>query len=207
MSQDIDSNEVERRVQRSFYRDGLMEIFLGLYLLLVGGMLNSPWPVGLVVLVIFLFKPAMEAVKKRLIYPRIGYVKFRPEKESSPRDIFAVVGILILILAGSVFGFVKVLGQDHGWTFWFYRFVPAYVGFIMAIGPVSTASRYGIKRWYLLGVLFVVSGVAIPFLNLESGYEAIALQCLLMGCTALFSGLVMFTRFIRTHPAEHDPGS
>jgi hypothetical protein len=55
--------------------------------------------------------------------------------------------------------------------------------------------------------LFLLSGIVIPVLGIASGYEAIGLECLLVGVISLISGVIMFTRFLRKYPipAEGPP--
>ena len=205
MSQGIDLKEIERRVEQSVFQDGLVEIMMGGFLLVVGVSLagGSRLVLRLLLLisllVIFLGNPLLERLKKRYIYPRIGYVKLRPEKEADPKGI-AVAGIVyVVVLLGSMGLFHLTMGEERGWV-WFNYFLPASTGFMLAIGPFWLGETYGVKRGYVFAALFLLSGVAIPVLGIASGYEAVRLECLLVGVISLISGAIMFTRFLRKYP-------
>jgi len=206
MSHNLDLKEIERRVQHSAYQDGLLELFLGGYLLLIGGMLATeskltPFSVFLV----FLLNPLFERAKSRYIYPRIGYVKFQEEKGTDPKGIATVAIGFLIVLLGSIGLFTLAMGKERGWSFWFDYFVPVFAGFMMAIGPFWLGQTYGLKRGYVLAALFPLGGILIPVLGVATGYAAIGFECLLVGLVILVSGVIMFTRFLRKYPAEESP--
>jgi len=208
MSQNLDLKEIERRVYQSVFQDGLMEIFLGGFLLVVSALFAISMKLILLpsLLVIFLGNPLLERLKKRYIYPRIGYVKLRPEKEADPKGIAVAAIVFVVILLGSGI-FSLTMGKDRGWAFWFKYFLPGSTGFMLAIGPFWLGETYGVRRGYVFAVLFLLSGIVIPVLGIASGYEAIGFECLLVGVISLISGVVMFTRFLRKYPiaAEGPP--
>lgn len=202
MSKKLDLKEIERRVHQSVFQDGLIEIMMGGFLLVVGGLLGRAGRLLLLIslLVPFLGNALLERLKKRYIYPRIGYVKLRPKKEADPKGI-VVAGILyVVIMLASMALFPLAMGKERGWTFWFNYFLPASAGFMLAIGPFWLGETYGVKRGYVFAALFLLSGIAIPVLGIASGYEAVALECLLVGVISLISGVIMFTRFLRKCP-------
>jgi hypothetical protein len=201
MSQNLDLKEIERRVHQSVFQDGLMEIMMGGFLLVVGALFAISMKLILLpsLLVIFVGNPLLERAKKRYIYPHIGYVKLRPEKEADPKGIAVAAIVFVVILLGSGL-FTLAMGKDRGWAFWFRYFLPGSTGFMLAIGPFWLGETYGVRRGYLFAVLFLLSGIVIPVLGIASGYEAIGLECLLVGMISLISGVIMFTRFLRKCP-------
>jgi len=209
MSQNLDLKEIERRVHQSVFQDGLMEIMMGGFLLVVGASLvmDMKWGVLLIsLLVIFLGNPLLERAKKRYVYPRIGYVKLRPEKEADPKGIVVAAIVFVVILLGSGL-FTLAIGKDRGWAFWFKYFLPGSTGFMLAIGPFWLGETYGVRRGYVLAVLFLLSGIVIPVLGIASGYEAVGLECLVVGVISLISGVIMFTRFLRNNPVVPEEAS
>jgi len=188
-----------------------MEIFMGGFLLVVGVLLagrsKSVFLPMISLLVIFLGNSLLERLKKRYIYPRIGYVKLRPEKEADPKGIAVAPIVFVVILLGSMGVFNLTMGRQRGWVFWFSYFLPASTGFMLAIGPFWLGDTYGVKRGYVFAALFLLSGIAIPVLGIASGYEAVGLECLLVGGLSLISGVIMFTRFLCKYPvaAEEPP--
>jgi len=209
MSQNLDLKEIERRVHQSVFQDGLMEIMMGGFLLVVGALFAISMKLILLpsLLVIFVGNPLLERAKKRYIYPRIGYVKLRPEKEADPKGIAVAALVFVVILVGSIGIFSLTMGKDRGWAFWFKYFLPGSTGFMLAIGPFWLGETYGVRRGYVFAVLFLLSGIVFPVLGIASGYEAIGFECLLVGVISLISGVIMFTRFLRKYPipAEGPP--
>ena len=204
MSHDLNLKEIERRVRRSACQDGLLEIFLGSFLLLLGVFFTiNPIIVAFSAFLVFLINPLFEQVKKRYIYPRIGYVKFEPEKKVA-KGIVATAAVFVMILLGSMGVFVLTM-QDRGWAFWFDYFFPAFAGFMTAFGPFWLGQTYNLKRGYVFAALFLLSGIAIPVLGIATGYNAVSLEWLLVGLVILVSGVIMFTRFLRKYPAEELP--
>jgi MFS family permease len=201
MSQNLDLREIERRVHQSVFQDGLMEIMMGGFLLVVGALfaISMKWILLISLLVIFLGNPLLERAKKRYIYPRIGYVKLRPEKEADPKGIAVAAIVFVVILLGSGL-FSLAIGKDRGWAFWFKYFLPGSTGFMLAIGPFWLGETYGVRRGYVFAVLFLLSGIVIPVLGIAQGYEAVGFECLLVGVISLISGVIMFTRFLRKYP-------
>jgi hypothetical protein len=202
MPQNLDLKEIERRVHQSVFQDGLMEIMMGGFLLVAGASLvmEMKWIPLISLLVIFLGNPLLERAKRRYIYPRIGYVKLRPEREANPKGIVVAVIVFVVILLGSMGLFNLTMGKDRGWAFWFRYFLPGSTGFMLAIGPFWLGETYGVRRGYVFAALFLLSGIAIPVFGMASGYEAIGFECLLVGVVSLISGVIMFTRFLRKVP-------
>jgi hypothetical protein len=189
-------------VHQSVFQDGLMEIMMGGFLLVFGASLamDMKWiPLIISLLVIFLGNPLLERAKKRYVYPRIGYVKLRPEKEADPKGIVVAAIVFVVILLGSGL-FSLAIGKDRGWAFWFKYFLPGSTGFMLAIGPFWLGETYGVRRGYVFAVLFLLSGIVIPVLGIAQGYEAVGFECLPVGVISLISGVIMFTRFLRKVP-------
>ncbi|MFQ6001633.1 MAG: hypothetical protein ACE5LG_08185 [Anaerolineae bacterium] len=209
MAQKLDLKEIERWVEQSVFQDGLMEIMMGGFLLAVSASLATDAKLisFISLLVIFLGNPLLEHLKRRYIYPRIGYVKLRPEKEADPKGIALAAILFVVILLGSMRLFPLAMGEERGWVFWFTYFFPASTGFMLAIGPFWLGETYGVKRGYVFAALFLMSGIAIPVLGIASGYEVVGLECLLVGVISLISGVTMFTRFLRNYPVPAEGSS
>ena len=199
--------DVERRVQRAAHEDGLTELLMGAFLLLYGGALASGKSVApfLVLPLVLVFRPLYQRAKQHLIYPRIGYVRFGPEKQADPKGILAVTAVFVAVLLGSLGLSIWIAGSDRGLDLWFTYILPPLSGLVLAIGPFWLGQTYGLTRGYVLAGLFVLSGVAIPLLDIAKGYEAVGLQCVLVGAASLASGVFMFARFLRRYQPVESP--
>ena len=200
--QQLDLNEVERRAQRSFYQDGLLEIFVGLYLIITSIMISGTLSAAFSALIIFLYKPAMEAAKRHFIYPRIGYVKYPEEEQSDGKSFVKGIIALGVLAVTSPFISILILGRQPGWVFWTRRFLPLFMGFITAIGPAAAAGKFRVYRWYAFSIVCILAGLGVPYLGLESIYKPIAIEFTIIGGVALITGLVIFVTFLIKYPVE-----
>jgi hypothetical protein len=201
MSQ-LNMKEIEQRVQRSFYQDGLLELGAGLYFFLIGLIIGHKLSAAFLPLMIFGLKPAVEAAKRWLIYPRIGYVKFHEEENYDIKGFGRGVIILAILAVTSPFICILILGKGPGWEFWTRRFLPFYMGFLTAIGLFVGARKFIVFRWYIFAAVAVAAGLGVPFLGLESIYTPIAIQFQIIGGTMFLTGLVMCTAFLIKYPVE-----
>jgi hypothetical protein len=204
MSINIDLKEIERRANHAAYQDGLNEIILGAFLFFYGGMLTTRAIsfLPLMLLVVFFAKPAVEKIKARYIYPRTGYVKLPPEPESTGRGIGIAAIVMVIVLLGLMGLSILTKGTDQGLIFFLTYIVPPISGVLMAIGPVWMGQKYGLIRGYIWAALFVISGIAMPIFNIETGYEAVGLMCTLVGLVILATSTIIFMRFIRRHEPQ-----
>jgi hypothetical protein len=205
MSIKIDLKEIERRANYAAFQDGLMEIILGLFLFFYGGSLaTKALPLGtlMIVLTVFFSKPLIERIKKRVIYPRTGYVKLPEDPHTTGKGIGIAAIIMVVVLLGAMGLLMAVLGQNPGLEFFLTYLVPPASGFMLAIGPYWLGQTYGFRRGYMWAVLFVLGGIAMPVFGIASGFQAVGLLCSLVGLFILLTGAFMFVRFIRKYPPE-----
>lgn len=206
MSAQLDLKEIERRANYAAFQDGLTEIFMGLFLFFYGGSLaTDTLVVGFIfiVLAVFFAKPLIEQIKRRYIYPRIGYVKLPEDPKTTGKGIAVSAFIMIVALLGAMGISMVVLGQKSGLDFFLTYIVPPASGFMLAIGPFWLGQTYGLTRGYVLALIFVLGGIAMPVFGIASGYEAVGLLCTFVGLLALGMGTFMFVRFIRKYPPEN----
>lgn len=204
MSTNMDLKEIERRANHVVFQDGLTEIVLGLFLVLYGGTLTIetfPWFI-IVLIAVFLGKPGLERIKIKYIYPRTGYVKLPPEPKSTGKGIVITAIAAVLALVGAMVISITIRGMSQGMNFFFRYIVPPVSGFLMAIGPVWMGQKYGLTRGYIWAGLFILSGLAIPFLNIETGYAAVGLMCALVGFIILLTGSIIFASFIHSNEPQ-----
>ncbi len=71
----LDLDLLEQQARRRFNVDGLLYVFLGLLLLILGLSFRNPATAWIAAFGAFLILPA-SALRKRYTYPRIGYAKF-----------------------------------------------------------------------------------------------------------------------------------
>jgi len=203
MSAFIDIKEVERKATYAAFQDGLMEIFMGVFLFFFGGTLATNGTLApFIVCAVVFANPAYKRIKERYIIPRTGFVKLPQEDNDEAKGIGIAAVIFIVFLLGSMGLTMWILGKDPGLDFWMTFILPPSTGFMMAIGPFWLGQTYGLVRGYILAGLFLLSGIAMPVFRIASGYEAVGLMCTIIGLITLIVGGVMFSRFLRKYPAS-----
>lgn len=191
MSQTKDIRELERKALHTYLQDGLLDIVLGVQLVLLSLFLSNR-SLSFVVLWTPLALGSLEALRKRLTYPRVGYVKL-------PQPASLVIKVLIACLLGMAFCLgIAVLGRvalgfplsGHG---------RSTCGFAAAVFITATycflAYRFKAYRWFVYGALLS------PVFMIANRLDAPALMAGL-GAVVMMVGLVVLVGFLRRYPAE-----
>ena len=145
--------------------------------------------------------PLGSLLKRRFVYPRIGYAKAPRQPHSARGIVIAAVVFVAVVL--SAFGMLSlILGLDRGASLCLSHFIPAVVGLMMAIGAWVVAHTYRLKRWYVFAALFVVGGICLPLLHIATGYDAVALKCVIVGGLSLIYGIGLFLTFLKKFRRE-----
>ena len=159
--QKIDLKRIERNVWRDYFLDGLADILLGAYLLMVGLFLVGD-NAAFVVFPIIFYLPLLQALKKRFTYPRIGYVELR---QGDPQPLPAVIlgsAVLGLVALVAVLIAAGVLAQPALW----YRWMPILFGIWLAGVFLGLGLRVGLLRYYVVAVVALASGPIFALLPL-----------------------------------------
>jgi hypothetical protein len=199
-------SEVEQRVKRYWFSDGIGELAGGgIFILLsiyfgipqylgenapLGGILQSSL-VLVMVGGIFMVRWLVTALKTRLTYPRTGYVEYRVDKDQGLRRrvltmAFAMaIAFLMVLLANSI------------------RLVDSTVlmtGFVVGVVFILLRGKsYGVQRFYFLGAVSVIVGSALSFSRLPNGCN-LAVFYAVMGLLVMSSGGVVLFRYLRENP-------
>lgn len=199
---ELELNEIRTRAFRSLHENGLPEIFFGVILLIVGASLTEgSWALPFAACAVVFFPALLKAVYRRQVYPRMGYASFGVRDGDGKSGIFPVVAIAFIILLVAVFIITSVMGWHSLWGLWSTRGLPVYLGALIAIGPFTEASRFGTRRWYVLGAVYLASGFLVQFLPGERHYTRIVgTQLTILGAITFIWGIVFFARFMKKYP-------
>jgi len=195
-------HNVELRAMQTTARDGITEMFLGGMLLVFSWLYSLETPVAVFgALFPLLLNPLGKLLKRKFVYPRIGYAKVARQPHAFRGILLAAVVFVAGIMAA--FGvFALIFGRDRGYDLWLSYFIPAVAGLLMAIGPWIVARTYKLSRWYVIAVLFVLCGICLPLFDVATGYTAVFLQSAIVGVFSLLYGLGLFVTFLRKYPRE-----
>ncbi len=206
-------SDVEKRVNRYWYTDGLGELIGGFFFIVLGlyfalqdylgpdSMLSGLLQASLALLLIggaFLSRRLVNALKTRLTYPRTGYVEYRVNEKERRSKVW-----LAFLLAFSV----SALAVSFVRIFKSFDSIVAVTGFIVGmILVLLRAKSSGLMRFYFLGALSVVLGLVISTSGLSNGY-ALGLYYASMGVCFLISGGITLTRYLHENPVPAESRS
>ena len=181
------------RVYRTFWQDGLLDVFAGLALVGVG----ISWVTGyhgLGAVCPAIAVPLWSVFRKRLVEPRLGHVRFDEEREQRVR-----LSLGTLVGTGCGFFLVAV------YLYWVISsnppaiklesYIAALPAVLVGIGGWLCAFMFGIHRLAFYGAVCVVAGVVIVFLELDPGWSLLA-----SGALTAIAGGVLLVKFLSSFP-------
>ncbi|MCP4428844.1 MAG: hypothetical protein GY803_30530 [Chloroflexi bacterium] len=196
----IDLEKVEQDARRVFNQDGLIYIFMGLLLAMVGWSFSDTRFSGLGGLAALLIFP-IEIVRRKVTYPRVGYAKFTPPGGLARGIIgFAVVAVAALIV-------VAFAGDGM-----FQKYMPMAISIVFALSFYFGASMTGL-RWYSIVIiaLILVGGWTATVL-FEDWHWGTAVLFWFIAAILIPMGIVKLICFLRDYPLPtgemlaHDDG-
>jgi hypothetical protein len=202
MSKKNSLRAIEKKTYMSYHQDGLLDIFIGIYVLLFGLgislMTLTDFSTWFIIPAIFpaIMIPIWISAKKRITMPRIGYVNFGVRGVNKMMAIF--IGLMVAGLGVfMVFGLGASMGE--GWALTLRDFFISNSMLIIGIGAVSVSSLFGytmgLKRLYGYGLLIFVLFFTGHFITIPFEYILLAI-----GFIITISGFVLLMQFIRKYP-------
>lgn len=206
MNTKIDLEELERKAYRTTFQDGFLDITLGLFLAgsAVAGFFQDNKPIRLIITALIVLVPLTIFFlgKKKITLPRIGIVKFGPERKARNKKV-AVIILLAVIFSSAL----ALMAMTNTMPFFLVELLKGY-GSATAFGLLAlTIFLFGgyyndIPRLYLYGFLFGGS----LFLS-ECYYNQVGIRIHnsiwfgISGLVMLIIGVSILTKFIRDYPA------
>jgi len=202
--------EVEQRVKRYWYSDGIAELSLGGMFLLLGiyfglqgyfgegSRASVIMQVGLFVIVfagIVGVQWVVSTLKARLTYPRTGYVEYRKGGQDMKQRRNIVIGVALALVAASIILFDFFGSLDS-----------MILGTGVMVGAVFIALRgksTGVTRFYGVGVFSILLGVVLSLDKMPQEYN-LALFYGLLGVVLMISGVIVLFRYLRENPMPKD---
>ncbi|GAG29890.1 unnamed protein product, partial [marine sediment metagenome] len=148
-----------------------------------------------------------EAVRKRLTYPRIGYVKLR-EKQTS-RAIRGVLLYEFLVLLAAAIALYILFGDIMEFRLWV-RWSPLITALLILGLFLNLHDKSGNKRYLALAVLSVLVGLVLSIVSFDISFPylfgyfdpGVVFYFLLMGSVMLSSGFIQFVYFLYRNPVS-----
>lgn len=200
-------SDVEQRVKRYWYTDGIGELIGGGMFILLGifftaqqyfgenSMLGGLLQAGLVLLLIggmYIGRWLIKELKARLTYPRTGYVEYQVDQANINRRR-AIAAVVAILVAGLTMIFAQGMPS-------FLNLTLALTGIAVGLILIFAQGRgSGLERFYLLGGISFVLGIVLSLSGLADGY-ALGLFYGLMGLMFAVSGGLVLRRYLQENP-------
>lgn len=201
MRSDID--RAEQRARQYWYDDGLTEIAIGILFLAIGALFlveafappgslpNSFSALGIVILVaggIWVANWAVRAAKRRITYPRTGFVRYRQPARSTRRRLLTMA-VAAVVSALTVRLLMAAAPASLAW-------IPALQGVFIGAFILYMASQVGLARLYLLALLSFVVGPSAALMGLGDTLGN-GVYFAIMGAALVTSGVVTLVGYLR----------
>jgi hypothetical protein len=204
MTRDTTLRAMERKIFRSFYQDGLLDLFLGLML---AQFATTPifdkwgiWDFWYSAVWLSMYTTAvfgMNWAKRHIVGPRLGRVRFSLERKAKLRRFtwFAVVFSTLMFAAALA---VALMG-DIGASDWIFPIVMA-LGLLLvfsSLGAVTHAIRF-----YFYGIWISAASFTGEMLYRYAGvpHHGFPLSFGTSSLVLIGIGAFLFVRFLQTYP-------
>ena len=217
MSQNLDLKAIERKAFRSVHQDGLWDIYLGGLLLVLSLFFAIPESgegeltyMGLAILGVALVFAFFQLGKKYITAPRMGQVRFGPERQKRTGTLAWVMSAFVLVTLGIFLYSVYVWNAAESGKPVELNLAPSLERAIVAllsalIAGISTMVISYYKEFTRGYYIALLMGLGFFFtLWLDS-----TVPMIVAGALIFLPGLVIFVNFLRQHPlppaeARHD---
>ncbi len=195
---DINLKEIEKKVFTSYLHDGMWDLYGGLILLGFGISMVIDWDYILLAFAAIAIVPLL--IRKRILTPRLGIVKFSPERQAKTKKsrIFAIMTLTFTMLLGMLFVVLFSTGTMPQWLdAWISDYFLVFFGGMQAAIITTAAYIVSVRRFYVYALLVLFAFILASLLRPDD-MEGIPIA--VAGGLILLSGIVIFIRFLRHNP-------
>jgi hypothetical protein len=204
--------QVEQRVKRYWYTDGIAELasggmffLLGLYFGILGyfeegSLVSVILQVSMVLLMVggaFGVRWLVNSLKSRLTYPRTGFVEYRVNEKDAKVRRYVVIAVAMIVAIASLVLVDYIRSLES---------MVLVTGVLVGIIFITLRGKSsGLRRFYVLGGLAIVLGISLAYSGLPQVYT-LALFYGLLGVAILISGGLVLQRYLAENPviSEND---
>jgi hypothetical protein len=192
MNDTVDIRGTEDKIRRVLGQDGLDLIVGGSALALVAIFFINIKHGWAYVFAVGLHASLLPYLRRKIVYPRMGYARLPAVKMNILQHLLTVV------VAGIALILFYVFGKDSRFNW----IMPLYVGLILAFISFVTAWRHKLTTYFLLTIIFAVSGM-IGISLTRAGHPAgmvTAVQLWILSVLLFLVGFYKCVSFIGKYP-------
>jgi hypothetical protein len=191
---------IERDAYRASYRDGIIDLFVGLSLGFIGAMWI--WATdygGLAGVLPAVVAPGLIPLRKKVVEDRGGYVKWSaPRRRWEQRNLWAIfgAGVVVLLLGiGAFLAFESGGSSQDGLV----AVGPGLLAFLLALAASGLGIMMEQLRFFAYSAVLVAGGIVAIVRETNPG-----LPLLIAGAVVTITGTAMLSRYLRANPVA-DP--
>jgi hypothetical protein len=200
MRPELDLKEIERRAWRSFFDDGIWDIYIGGLMLLMSGLaalsdlgLPALHRMTLYIVLIAVLVITMKLAKRRITVPRLGWVKFGKGRERKRTGARFVLGISVLLTAALLF--LTFRRRIEGSSV-----ISTRIPFMVLLVGIQAFIILALVAWFLEFPRMIFHGFLIGASITLSILLRSPLALAIAGAIILIVGLVYLIRFLKKYP-------
>lgn len=205
MSQHLDLKAIERRAFRSVHQDGLWDIYLGGLLLVLSLMFAIPESgegeltyIALALLGVGIVFAFFQLGKKYITVPRMGRVKFGPERQKRKITLAWIMGTFVLVTLGiflySLYVWNAPVSAKPNLAPSLERAIVAAISALIAgLSTIVISYFKEFTRGYYIALLMALGFFFTLWLDS-------IIPMIVAGALIFLPGLVIFVKFLRQHP-------
>lgn len=186
------SGAIERRVYRTYWNDGLLDVFAAVGVLAIGVFWIFDLPVGAAFVPAWLV-PAWGPCRRRFIEPRLGMVEFsdaRQRRNTNLLRLIMYIGIACLILGIELYFFRDRLGVDPGDAL-----IAGLPALLLGLLAIATSMLIATPRFLVYAAILAATGATGALYGLRPGL----ILCIAGAAMLAIAGIVI-ARFLRDNP-------
>lgn len=212
MNAQLDLKELERKAFRSTYQDGIWDIYFGVIVICMSIFIYrpasgySPMNILLALAAMAVAYSLFWAAKKYITLPRMGQVRFGPQRKRRRLILILVMSGVVLVQVGFLaFQLLAWANPEVGAKFNSFLLdrdvmdlAVAAVGALF-VGPSMVLVAYFIDytRGYYIAFLIALAVFLMIYLNRP-------IYPIIIGVLIAIPGLVLFVRFLQKYPLHRD---
>lgn len=196
----MNGKTADQLAYRESLQNGLADMMIASFFIVPAVVIDRPALAWLYLVPLILLGPVYRSARRRYIEPRIGYVELQSEPPGRLLGGIAIFGISAVVLLGLVLLFLGDAGDPSQWRRW----SPALAGVLFGGGLVYAGRRSGLLRYHLLALVSSTGGVLLTLYLNSGSYLGLRIHLLVMGILVFGNGLLLFSRFTRTHPIHEE---
>ncbi len=192
MSEQIAVKDLEKKARGMLRQDGLATIIAGFaFAVMAPFFLDDRLGFSLILGTgLYVFLP--EILRKRFVYPRIGYVKFAKRRSKTWKLILSILLLIVFVIVLKLTAFSWLL--------------PLYLGVVFGVMALTIGYLYKTIVEHLLAGMMFLSGLVGLFVTMQGSDpgKVAAIQLWIVGSVLVLVGFIQFIIFIQKNPLQKE---